>query len=235
MSTTPLAIFDLDGTLVDSAPDLEWVLNKILMEEGYAPVLSDEIRPLIGQGGLSLFRKILESQGNLIPDEIFKNLYNRFLSLYGTHIAQRAKIMTGVEETLDFLQEMGWALAVCTNKLTDHAFTLLSRLSLEHYFVTICGRDSVPICKPHPHHLLHTIACAKGDINRSVMIGDSAVDIDTARAAGIPVIAVSFGYSPENIAHYAPDVCVDRFIDIPNAITKLKFKDFLSPTKNSSI
>jgi phosphoglycolate phosphatase len=221
MSQSSIAVFDLDGTLVDSVHDLAWALNTLFVQEGYPPVDSDVIRPFVGEGALALLKKHFESHGHTPSTEAFKELHKRFLSLYEGVIAQRSKTMVGVEEALDDLKEMGWILAVCTNKLTAHARILLHHLSLEHYFSAVCGRDSVQTCKPHPEHLIHTIAAAQGNLKHAVMIGDSLVDIDTARAAGIPIIAVSFGYSPESLERYNPDAFVHHFTDIPRTIQRL--------------
>ncbi|SRR5579883_2549834 len=225
MAESSIAVFDLDGTLVDSAPDLVWVLNTVLTQEGCPPLALERIRPFVGQGGLLLLKHSLEAHGWDMAKTDLQGLYKRFLSLYAATIAQRSKTIAGVEEALDSLKNMGWILAVCTNKLTAHARTLLSRLSLEHYFSAICGRDSVPICKPNPHHLIHTITVAQGNPKYAVMIGDSSVDIDTARSAGIPVIAVSFGYSPDCLELYKPDAFVHHFNEIPHAIKNLKLMD----------
>ena len=196
-------IFDLDGTLVDTAPDLIDALNVILGREGLPIVPYDEARALIGHGT----RRMLE--GGLAvaerPATDIERMFGDFVTYYSEHIADRSRPFPGVEAALDTLAGRGCAFAVCTNKLERLSVRLLKSLGLAGRFAAICGQDTFEVQKPHPEALLGTLRRAGGSLDRAVMVGDSQTDIATARAALMPVVAVDFGYTAVPVRELGPD------------------------------
>ena len=191
----PTIVFDLDGTLVDTAPDLIDTLNLILNKHDVPPVAFDDARAMIGAGVKPLLQRALASKGlQFAPGEIDR-LYDEYLPLYAAHIADRSRPFPGVEAALDALTADGCILAVCTNKLEGLSVLLLEKLGLSPRFAAICGQDTFTMRKPDPEMLRLTIAKAGGDVARAIMVGDSMTDVATARAARVPVIAVDFGYT----------------------------------------
>jgi len=214
-------IFDLDGTLVDTAPDLIDTLNAILTREGFAPIPFDDARAAIGGGAKLLLERGLSRTGAHVPPERLDALYQDFLSYYAAHIADRSRPFPGLDAALDALAADGFKLAVCTNKLEWLSVRLLDALDLRRRFAAICGQDTFGVAKPDPRILRRTIAAAGGDASRAVMVGDSATDIATARAAGVPVIAVDFGYTDTPVGKLGPDRVISRFDDLPEAVAAL--------------
>ncbi|MPZ54924.1 MAG: phosphoglycolate phosphatase [Rhizobiales bacterium] len=217
----PLLVFDLDGTLIDTAPDLVDTLNLILVREGLLPVPFAMARTMIGGGARMLIERGLVAEGRACgPDEVDR-LYADFVAHYGEHIADRSRPFPGVEGALDQLAADGWRFAVCTNKLEGLSLRLLETLGLVGRFDAICGQDTFGVQKPHPDILLKTIRRAGGAPERSVMVGDSANDIDVARAANVPVIAVDFGYTDVPVAKLGPDQIIDGYAKLPAAVRGL--------------
>lgn len=220
----PLAIFDLDGTLADTAPDLIATLNVVLVEEGAPPVAREAARDLLGAGARALVVRGLALSGRQVDAAGLERLYARFLVHYRAHIADESRLFPGVEAALDGLAAAGWRLAVCTNKLEDLAIDVLKALGVAGRFAVICGQDTFreadgrPIPKPDPRALLMTIERAGGTPARTVMIGDSKTDIDAARAAGVPVVAVDFGYTPVPVRELSPDAAISHFDELIGAI-----------------
>jgi phosphoglycolate phosphatase len=214
-------VFDLDGTLVDTAPDLIDTLNVVLAREGLPPVDYAAARNMIGggarrmiEGGLNLERRRCSS-GEL--DRMFAD----FIAHYGAHIADRSRAFPGLDAALDQLAARDCRFAVCTNKLERLSRLLLEALGLTRRFVAICGQDTFAIQKPDPEILRRTIGAAGGELRRAVMVGDSGTDIATARAAGIPVVAVDFGYSDPPVAELAPDRLIRHFDELAAAVREL--------------
>lgn len=196
MSPAPLVIaFDLDGTLVDSAPDLLDTLDLILAEHGVAPVNRAETRNMIGGGARLLLVRALERAGVLLPAEDIDALTRRFVAHYAEHIADASRPFPGLLAALDRLEARGARLAVCTNKTERLARLLLDRLELTGRFATITGADTYGIAKPDPHPLRETVKACGGVVPHAVMVGDSATDVATAKALGVPCVAVTFGYT----------------------------------------
>lgn len=204
-------VFDLDGTLVDTAPDLVGCVDRVLALRGLPPAPPELIRPLISIGSKAMVKRGLAYHGVTLADDDLHALWLTYLELYAANIADRSRPFAGLPELLSRLKNSGATLAVCTNKNERLSKTLLKALALDHHFTLIAGRDTFPVQKPHPDHLLHTIAHVGGNRARAVMVGDSDVDIATAKAAHIPVIAVTFGYTMQPIATYRPDVTIDDF------------------------
>jgi len=217
--TRPTIVFDLDGTLVDTAPDLIASLNVLFAREGIAPVAPDVGRSLIGGGVRRLIQRGLSLQGRAFTADHVDALLKDYVAYYAEHIADRSRPFAGVEAALDALADN--RLAVCTNKLAWLSVRLLDALGLAQRFAAICGQDTFGIQKPDPEVLRRTIAAAGGDIAMAVMVGDSAIDIMTARAAGVPVVAVDFGYTEVPVAELEPDRIVSHFDTLPAAVAAL--------------
>lgn len=214
--------FDLDGTLVDSAPDLVGALNRLLGEHGLTPVPLAAGRCMIGGGARKMIERGFAAAGapfgaDGVPDELFE----RFITLYLDRIADESVPFDGVAETLDQLRADGARLIVCTNKRTDLSLALLESVGLLDRFEAVVGPDRVSARKPAPAHLLEAIALVDGAPEKAVMVGDSSADVDSAKAAGVPVIVVSFGYADAPPAELGGDALVDRFADIPSAVRAL--------------
>lgn len=207
----PTIIFDLDGTLIDTAPDLVDTLNVILKREGYEPVPFDRARNAIGGGAKRLLEYGLTQQGTPIAPDRLDRLYADYLQYYSEHIADRSRPFPGLERALDDLAARGYRLAVCTNKLEWLSVRLLELLNLRPRFAAICGQDTFRIAKPSPDILRKTIAAAGGNPTSAIMVGDSITDITTARAADVPVVAVDFGYTDTPVTLLGPDRVISAF------------------------
>jgi phosphoglycolate phosphatase len=220
---TPTIVFDLDGTLVDTAPDLIDTLNVIFEREDMPPVPYDTARNLIGGGARAMIARGIEAEGRVLTPAKVEQMFADFIAYYSEHIADRSRPFPGLVEALDVLTSRGCRLAVCTNKLEGLSRLLLGKLNLADRFVAICGQDTFGIQKPDPEVLRRTIAAAGGTTQRAIMIGDSLTDVRTARAASIPVIAVDFGYSETPIAECAPDRLISDFTQLPGSIDTISF------------
>lgn len=214
-------VFDLDGTLVDTAPDLVDTLNVILKRHDVPAVAYDEARNMIGAGVRPLLQRALASKGIELPAADIDRLFGEYLEIYGEHIADRSRPFPGVERALDDLAAKGHVLAVCTNKLEWLSVKLLDQLKLKSRFAAICGQDTFPMRKPDPEMLRLTIARAGGDTGHAVMVGDSMTDVATARAASIPVVAVDFGYTDTPPAEFGADRLISHFDALPVAVREL--------------
>ena len=197
---TRLAVFDLDGTLVDSAPDLHAALDRLMAARGLAPFARPEVIAMIGDGAKVLVERALAARGRA-PDQA---ALDAFLADYGAAAAVETRPFPGIPEALDALAAQGWRLAVCTNKPKAPARDLLAALGLAHRFAALGGGDSFPTRKPDPAHLMATIAAAGGIGDGAVMIGDHHNDIRAARGAGVPALFVGWGYGPPAMAEGAP-------------------------------
>ena len=217
----PLVVFDLDGTLIDTAPDLVATLNFVLGREGWPPVPYTTARKLIGGGAKAMLARGIEAEGITVMPSKLERLFADFITYYSEHLADLSRPFPGLVDALDTLSERGHRFAVCTNKLERLSFLLLSQLQLADRFEAICGQDTFGIQKPDPEVLRRTIAAAGGSPEHAIMIGDSMTDISTARAAGIPVIAVDFGYSERPVAECGPDRIISHFSQLPDQITGL--------------
>jgi phosphoglycolate phosphatase len=217
----PTVVFDLDGTLVDTAPDLLGTLDHVLAEYGIPPVPFAQARAMIGGGIKPLLERALQAQGrNLPPSEIDK-VYAIYLDYYAPRLAEKSRPFPGLESALDALATQGFRLAVCTNKLEWLSVRLLEALGLAARFAAICGQDTFGVRKPDPEMLRRTLARAGGHPGRAVMVGDSATDIVTARAAGIPIVAVDFGYTDIPVAELGPDHIIGHFDELPAIVHRL--------------
>jgi phosphoglycolate phosphatase len=204
-------VFDLDGTLVDTAPDLWRATNHILVSRGRRPIRLDDVRAFVGHGARALIARGFKATGDGADRETIEKLFVEFVSYYGEHIAEGSEAFPGAITLLDRLAEDGFRLGVCTNKLEGLSVRLLEALDLLKYFDAVVGPDTVGLAKPDPTTYRETIRRMKLNIARSVMIGDSETDVLTARAAGVPVIGVTFGYTPRPVAEFGPDFLISHF------------------------
>jgi phosphoglycolate phosphatase len=218
----PTIVFDLDGTLVDTAPDLIDTLNVILGQHDVAAVPFDDARSMIGAGVKPLLQRALASKGLEFPPDQIDRLYDDYLALYAAHIADRSRPFPGLEGALDQLAALGCRFAVCTNKLEWLSVLLLERLGMASRFAAICGQDTFAMRKPDPEMLRLTIARAGGDTGHAVMAGDSMTDVATARAASVPVVAVDFGYTEIPPRDLGADRLIGHFDRLVPALRELK-------------
>jgi phosphoglycolate phosphatase len=221
MTAPGTVVFDLDGTLVDTAPDLITTLNYILDREGLPPVPLRAARNMIGAGARKLIERGLELEGKNAGTAEINRLTDDFIVHYAEHIADSSRPFEGVESALEDLATRGYRLAVCTNKLEWLSRLLLERLGLSARFAAICGADTFGVAKPDPAILRQTVARAGGDVARAVMVGDAGPDVGVARRAGVPVIGVTFGYTDVPIADLEPDRLIDRMSQLPGAVESL--------------
>ena len=221
MISNRIVVFDLDGTLVDTAPDLIGALNFILKREGLPPVPLKSARTLIGAGVRRLLERGLEVDGRHASVEDINRLTDDFIEYYAAHIADASRPFDGLESALDDLEGKGYRFAVCTNKLEWLSKRLLDRLGLSGRFAAICGADTFGISKPDPAILRQTVARAGGQLSGAIMVGDAGPDIGVARRAGIPVIGVEFGYTEVPIADLKPDRLIGHMRDLPGAVVSL--------------
>jgi phosphoglycolate phosphatase len=221
MSLPPIVVFDLDGTLADTAQDLIATLNVVLTKEGLAPLPFEKARDLIGAGARPLIQRGFDVSKTTLSEARLNDLYAFFLDYYHHHIAVHSLLFPGVIAALDQLAKQGFKLAVCTNKMESHALELLKTLNVIDRFAFISGKDSFSFFKPDPRHLTETIRLAGGDPARAIMVGDSKTDIDTAKAAGIPVVGVTFGYTNVHVRDLGADYVVDHFDQMELAVHSL--------------
>ena len=216
-----IIVFDLDGTLVDTAPDLINALNWVLDREGLPPVPLQSARAMIGAGARRLIERGLELEGRAASFEDVTRLTGDFIDYYAAHIADASRPFDGLESALDDLAALGYRFAVCTNKLEWLSKRLLDQLGLSARFAAICGADTFGVSKPDPAILQQTIARAGGQLSQAIMVGDAGPDIGVARRAGIPVIGVEFGYTEVPIADLKPDRLVSHMRELPAAVQSL--------------
>jgi phosphoglycolate phosphatase len=227
---SPIVVFDLDGTLVDTAPDLIHALNAILGAESIPSIPFDVARPMIGAGVRPLLEQAMAERGQCPGEAAMDALFDRYIERYQDHIAVRSRPYPGLEAALDRLGEHGFTFAVCTNKYEALSLRLLDALGLTARFAAICGQDTFAMKKPDPESLRLTIARAGGDATRAIMVGDSETDVRVARAAGIPVIGVDFGYTRIPMADLLPDRLIGHFDALPQAVL-----DILQITKSPAL
>jgi phosphoglycolate phosphatase len=221
MASPGTIVFDLDGTLVDTAPDLIGALNFVLDREGLPAVPLHAARNMIGAGARKLIERGLEVEGRVASLQDITRLTRDFIDYYAAHIADASRPFEGLEAALDDLSTRGYRFAVCTNKLEWLSKLLLDRLGLSGRFSAICGADTFGVSKPDPAILQQTIARAGGQVSAAIMVGDAGPDVGVARRAGIPVIGVEFGYTDVPIADLKPDRLIGHMKELPAAVESL--------------
>jgi phosphoglycolate phosphatase len=218
--TLKLMIFDLDGTLVDTAADLVASLDRALSLRGHPQSEPATARSWIGHGARQMIRNALEHHGVAFDDTLVEDMFRDFLDHYQANMSRFSRPFPALIEALDALADNGWTFAVCSNKQERLCRQLLDELDMSHRFATISGGDTFGVSKPDPGHLLGTIEAAAGDPRRAIMVGDASTDVDAARAASVPVIGVSFGYTPVPMVELEPDLLLDSFADLTPEIAE---------------
>ena len=212
--TSPLVIFDLDGTLIHTAPDLMVSLNHVLGLNGLSPVAFEDMTWLVGQGAKAMIEKAWAHHDHPSSPEQLETAFDAFLVHYAAEMPGASAPYPGLLAALDRLKAAGMKLAVCTNKTEALARRLLDALQLTDRFAAITGGDTFAVKKPHGDHILGTIRMAGGDPRSTVMIGDSVNDILAAQNAAVPSIAVPFGYSDIAVANFNPDIIIEHFDEL---------------------
>ncbi len=213
-------IFDLDGTLVDSAADISGSLDTLMQEHGMAPFGLEQGRKLIGHGIANLVKSALKLRGVSDVDAVSPPLIARFTEIYGARLTQITRPYAGVIETVTMLHARGWRMGVCTNKREAFARQIIDDLGMAPFFEFVCGPDTFNVGKPDPRQLLETAKAVNGGAPL-VFVGDSEVDVETAKAAGCPVIAMAYGYTKVPLADLAPDAIANSFDQIPAALKRI--------------
>ena len=204
-------IFDLDGTLVDTAPDLMAATNHIMTLEGRPTVSEVQIRQFVGHGAMDLIKRGFAATG-AIPDEVrLKVLHRQFLDYYGDNIATHSQLFSGLVPLLDRAAARGLKMGVCTNKVESLSYKLLNEIGLAKYFTAVVGGDTLPMMKPDPEPYFEVVRRLGVDASRSMMFGDSETDIRTAQNVGVPVVAVSFGYTNQHVSLFNPTHVIDHY------------------------
>lgn len=212
---------DLDGTLVETAPDICAVLNDLLEAEGIAPLPYEQARLLVGHGARALVQRGFEVAGARVSVARLDNLVERFIDLYRPRIAELSRPFPGCAEAMAALREAGALLAVCTNKPTGLSVALIEALGLDHHFAAIIGPDAAEARKPDPRHFVAAVTAAGGDPARAIMVGDGEPDAGVARAAGAPLVIVDFGYTTIPAAELGGDILISHFSELPDACHRL--------------
>ena len=217
-------LFDLDGTLVDTAPDLMQAHNHVMKKFGYPTKTTNEIRNLVGQGagamlGRSIYGQAKKEMRKIQDEKIKKEMIDVFIDFYGKNIANESKLINGVKEFLIWSKEKKISMAVCTNKQEYLAIDLLKKIGIYNFFEYVAGFNTFDYCKPDPRHLTSVIEILDGDINRSLMIGDSETDSNAAKNAGIPIILLEDGYTEKNTSEIYHNHLVKDFVGIEKIIS----------------
>ncbi len=217
-------IFDLDGTLVDTAPDLMNAHNHVMKKFGYETKSTDDIRKLIGKGAKSLIGRSVWGQakkefGEIDDDEIKKEMVTEFINYYGKNIANESKLISGALDFLKWCKKNNISMGICTNKQERLAVDLLKKINVYNYFEYVAGSDTFDYRKPDPRHLTNVIEIMQGNLNKSLMIGDSETDSATAKTANIPFILLENGYTEKKSNEIPHDHLIKNFTDIEKIIS----------------
>jgi phosphoglycolate phosphatase len=217
---SPLVVFDLDGTLIDTAPDLIASLNHTIAVLDLPPLGFEDLTHLVGHGARAMIERACALRGYPLSPDAIAPLLERFIAFYTDTMPGDSRPFPGIIAAMNTLKAAGFGLAVCTNKMESLALTLLKRLSLEDYFDAVTGGDTFAVRKPDALHLVGTVERAGGNLSRSVMIGDSLNDILVARNAGVPSIAVPFGYSDVAVETLGPSRVIAHFDELTPALVE---------------
>jgi phosphoglycolate phosphatase len=229
LSSAPLLVLDLDGTIAETAGDLIGTLNIVLADEGLPPVSLESGRAMVGAGARALIERGFAASGAPLGPEKLETLFHKFLTIYEDRIAQESHLYDGLQASLERFADAGWKLAVCTNKIESASVKLLEALGIADMFAAICGQDThrhdgQPVSKPDARALTMTIALAGCDPERTVMVGDSRTDILTAKNAGVPVVAVDFGYTDVPVTQLDPDAVISHFDELWDAVEAVRHR-----------
>ena len=218
-------LFDLDGTLVDTAPDLMRAHNHVMKKFGYPTKSTEEIRNLVGQGagamlGRSIWGQAKKEFGKVQDEKIKKEMIKDFTNFYGKNIVNESTLINGVKDFLIWSKKNSISMAVCTNKTDYLAVDLLKKIGIYDFFEYVAGHNTFDYCKPDPRHLTSVIEILQGDIKKSLMIGDSETDANAAKNAGIPVILMEDGYTEKKTNEIYHNHLVKDFIGIEKIVSK---------------
>lgn len=213
--------FDLDGTLIDTAPDLIATANRILQQNGHAPVTTEMLRPYISFGSRRMLEASLASQDVVLSADALDTMWQDYLAYYRGHLADHSKPFPGLVATLQRAASDGATIVVCTNKLESLSRRLFAALDMTDLFAHVAGRDTYPVHKPDPYHLIQAIRDAGGDHERAVMVGDSDTDVATAKAASVPVIGVTFGYTAIPVTQLDCDAVISDYAEFDAALANI--------------
>ncbi len=218
-------LFDLDGTLVDTAPDLMNAHNHVMKKYGYETKSTDDIRKLVGKGSASLIGRSVWGQakkefGQINDQDIKKEMVKEFIDYYRKNIANESRPINGVLDFLNWSKKNNISMGICTNKQEYLSINLLKQLNIYDYFEYVAGSDTFDYCKPDPRHLTNVIDIMQGDIKKSIMIGDSETDANSAKAAGIPFILIEDGYTEKKVSEIYHDHLIKDFVNIEEIINK---------------
>ncbi len=218
-------LFDLDGTLVDTAPDLMRAHNHVMNKFGYPTKSTEEIRNLVGQGagamlGRSIWGQAKKEFGKVQDEKIKKEMIKEFVNYYGKNIVNESKLIDGVKDFLIWSKEKKISMGVCTNKQEHLAIDLLKKIGIYDFFEYVAGHNTFDYCKPDPRHLTSVVEILDGDLKKTLMIGDSETDANAAKAAGIPVILLEDGYTEKNTTEIYHNHLIKDFIGIEEIVTK---------------
>ena len=218
-------LFDLDGTLVDTAPDLMLAHNHVMKKFGYPTKSTEDIRNLVGKGagaliGRSIWGQAKKEFSKVLDEKIKDEMVKEFVSFYGKNIVNESTLVTGVKEFLIWCKEQNISMAVCTNKQEHLSNDLLKKIGIYDFFEYVAGSDTFDYCKPDPRHLTNVVEILDGDVKKTIMIGDSETDANAAKAAEIPVILLENGYTEKNKNEIYHNHLVKDFIGIEKIVLK---------------
>ena len=218
-------LFDLDGTLIDTAPDLMNAHIYVMKKYGYETKSTEDIRKLVGKGSASLIGRSVWGQakkefGKVSDQDIKKEMVKEFIDYYGKNIAVESKLVNGVLNFLNWAKKNNISMGVCTNKQEHLSINLLKKLKIYDFFEYVAGSDTFNYCKPDPRHLTNVIEIMQGDVKKSLMIGDSETDADSSKSAGIPFILLEDGYTEKKVSEIYHDYLIKDFVNIEEIIRK---------------
>ena len=218
-------LFDLDGTLVDTAPDLMLAHNHVMRKFGYPTKSTEDIRNLVGKGagaliGRSIWGQAKKEFSKVLDEKIKDEMVKEFVSFYGKNIVNESTLVTGVKDFLIWCKEENISMAVCTNKQEHLSNDLLKKIGIYDFFEYVAGSDTFDYCKPDPRHLTNVVEILDGDIKKTIMIGDSETDANAAKAAEIPVILLENGYTEKNTTEIYHNHLIKDFTRIEKIIKK---------------
>ena len=219
-----LIIFDLDGTLADTVRDLVPALNRATALDGLPPIPLADVGHIVGQGAMAMIARAFEYHAQPLAPARHRELFDIFLAEYEAHICDKTVWFDGLTGALDALEADSWRFAVCTNKAEALARLLMDRLGQADRFVALTGGDTFDVKKPDPRHILKTAELA-GVGGATIMVGDSVNDIEAARRAKVPSIGVTFGYTDTPMAQIGPDVLIEHFNQLPQAVESVMVGD----------
>ncbi len=222
MPSSPVVLFDLDGTLADTALDLCHTMNVVLERHGRGPVPYADMRSMVGAGARKIMDRGFRATGEPAGEDRLDDLFEEFLVYYADHIADHTVLFPGVLEQLEALRARDINLAVCTNKAEKLTLQLLNTLEISHFFPVVIGGDTLDVRKPDPLHLTEAVTRLGGDVGGTVMVGDSSPDIRAAEAASIPSVCVTFGYTDIPAPDLGADHLIDHFDALPQALKTLR-------------